>query len=242
MTVPDTLERDEVTAGGRRVAVYRSGDGPVHVLALHGGFTDPVLDWAPLAPYLDERLSVVMPVLRGHDGEPVRGGTEIGPLSVADDAAALVEALGWDRPVLAGFSLGARAAMLAAARGVATPALVLVGPRFRAFDAGEFSAMREQVEERSPGWRGRASALEAMAAGIVDFAIEPDAWAAALGDVPVLVVRGARDRISTEEEMARFPGSARVVHVAGHGHRVQATAPDEVASLIGAFLSDAGVL
>ena len=165
-----------------------------------------------------------MPVLRGHDGEPVPGGTEIGPSSVADDAAALVEALGWERPVLAGFSLGARGAMLAAARGVATPALVLVGPRFRAFDAGEFSAMREQVEERSPEWRGRASALEAMAAGIVDFAIGPGEWAAAVGDVPVLVVRGARDRISTEEEMAAVPeqrprGARRRARAPCAGHR-----------------------
>jgi pimeloyl-ACP methyl ester carboxylesterase len=112
----DGLERRIVEVAGRGVPVYRStGGGPVELVALHGGFTDPLLDFGRLLPHLDPRLSLILPVLPGHEGRPVNAGDVIGPASIARDVRALADAMGLRRPVLGGFSLGARAAMLAAA-------------------------------------------------------------------------------------------------------------------------------
>jgi pimeloyl-ACP methyl ester carboxylesterase len=243
----DTLRRHNVEVAGREVPLYESaGDGTVQLVMLHGGFTDPLSDFGSLLPHLDPRLSLSMPVIAGHGGRPAVAGETIGPVSIAHELRALADAMQWPQPVLGGFSLGARAAMLAAALGVETAGLVLLGTRFGAFSADEFAALERRATRYWPEWAGseRREALAAMAAGIVDFEIEPERWAAELPPgLPVLAVRGEDDRITSARELAAFetlPVDARVLSVPGHGHRVQDTAPADVAALINNFLTEAG--
>lgn len=237
-----------VDVDGQEAPVYRrDGDGEAELVLLHGGFTDPAGDFARLLAHLDARLSVTMPILSGHEGRPSSSEDPVGPASIAQETKALVEAMELERPVLGGFSLGARGAMLAASLGVPTAALVLIGTRFVRFDAGEFDALRRQAMRHLPYWASdeRRSAIAAMAAGIVDFEIDSDAWGANLGGLPVLAIRGGDDSISTEPEMARFeslPMPARIVSIPGHAHRVQRSAAAEVGSLINDFLAETGVL
>jgi pimeloyl-ACP methyl ester carboxylesterase len=236
------LTRTVVEVGDSRVTVFtRDADGP-QVLGLHGGFTDPVADFGPLVSGLDQRLSLILPVLRAHGGELEPVGP-VGPASIAADALDLAAALELDRPVLAGFSLGARAAMLAAAAGLDTPALVLLGPRFVGFGREEFDALQALVFRFSPEWAepSRAASMRALDAGIVDFSIEPQDWAASIGELPVLVLRGDRDRICSAGEMELFTEllpNARLVTLAGHGHRLGDTAAPQVSELINDFLQD----
>ena len=91
----------------------REPDAPV-VLALHG-ITANALSWGPVARLLDGRATLVAPDLRGRAGS----GALPGPYGIAthaDDAAAVAEALGLGRVVLAGHSMGAFVTALAAVR------------------------------------------------------------------------------------------------------------------------------
>lgn len=79
-------------AGAPRVAL-------VHSLALHGGM------WQGVAEVLDGRASLLALDCRGHGAS----GRAPGPYTTrlfADDLAAVLDAAGWDRAVVAGCSMG----------------------------------------------------------------------------------------------------------------------------------------
>lgn len=237
------LTRLVVPVGDERATVYvRESNGPV-VLAMQGGYTDAVGDFGPLVSSLDVRLSLYFPMLRGHGGKLVAvEGSAVGPVTVADDMVGLAAALRLERPVLAGFSLGGRAAMLAATRTGAS-ALVLLGARFSGFGREEFDVMESLVFRFSPHWAEAEWNVtrRAMDRGIVDFEIDPESWAAEVGDLPVLLLRGDRDRVSTPEQMQLYLDhlpNVRLVTLDGHGHRLMDTAPAETSQAINQFLHD----
>ncbi|MFF5272678.1 alpha/beta fold hydrolase [Streptomyces sp. NPDC000133] len=103
-------------AGGELAALrWPAGEpGAPVVVALHG-ITANALSWGRVAGTLAGRVTLIAPDLRG------RGASAglPGPYGIAahtDDVAALTEALGLDRVVLAGHSMGAFVAALAAVR------------------------------------------------------------------------------------------------------------------------------
>ncbi|MFG2406990.1 alpha/beta fold hydrolase [Streptomyces brevispora] len=103
-------------AGGELAAVRwpaADPDAPV-VVALHG-ITANALSWGPVARLLAGRVTLIAPDLRGRAGSSGLPGP-YGIAGHADDIAALTEALGLDRVVLAGHSMGAFVAALAAVR------------------------------------------------------------------------------------------------------------------------------
>ncbi|MER5359072.1 alpha/beta hydrolase [Streptomyces sp. NPDC002785] len=103
-------------AGGELAALRwpaREPDAPV-VVALHG-ITANALSWGPVARLLDGRITLIAPDLRGRAGSSSLPGP-YGIATHADDIAALTKALGLDRVVLAGHSMGAFVAALAAVR------------------------------------------------------------------------------------------------------------------------------
>ncbi len=92
---------------------YRTGSrGPV--IVLFHGITDNRLCWAPLARALEAEYDVVMPDARGHGLSD--DGNDYTPESHAADAAAFIAALGLERPVIGGHSMGGLTATLVAAR------------------------------------------------------------------------------------------------------------------------------
>ncbi|MCX5412896.1 alpha/beta fold hydrolase [Streptomyces sp. NBC_00059] len=103
-------------AGGELAALRwpaREPGAPV-VVALHG-ITANALSWGAVARLLDGRVTLVAPDLRGRAGSSGLPG----PYGIgvhADDTAALAAALGQERVVLAGHSMGAFVAALAAVR------------------------------------------------------------------------------------------------------------------------------
>ncbi|MEW2178193.1 alpha/beta fold hydrolase [Streptomyces sp. NPDC005406] len=84
------------------------------VVALHG-ITANALSWGTVARQLAGRVTLIAPDLRGRAGSSGVPGP-YGIAAHADDIAALTEALGLDRVVLAGHSMGAFVAALAAVR------------------------------------------------------------------------------------------------------------------------------
>lgn len=104
-----------MTGGGLAVLRWpaRRADAPV-VLALHG-ITANALSWARVAHHLAGQVTLVAPDLRGRAGS----GTVAGPWGLdahADDVVALLDALGLERAVVAGHSMGAFVSVLTAAR------------------------------------------------------------------------------------------------------------------------------
>ncbi|MEU5654230.1 alpha/beta hydrolase [Streptomyces sp. NPDC047737] len=103
-------------AGGELAALRwpaRDPGAPVAV-ALHG-ITANALSWGAVARLLDGRATLVAPDLRGRGASATLPGP-YGIAAHADDAAALAEALGGERVALAGHSMGAFVAALAAVR------------------------------------------------------------------------------------------------------------------------------
>jgi pimeloyl-ACP methyl ester carboxylesterase len=93
--------------------VHEWGAGPA-VVAAHG-ITANGLSWGPIAERLDGRVRLIAPDLRGRAGsrdEP----RPYGLARHADDLVALLDERGIDRAVLAGHSMGAYVAALAAVR------------------------------------------------------------------------------------------------------------------------------
>jgi pimeloyl-ACP methyl ester carboxylesterase len=119
-----------VQAHDLNIHYYRTGgtDKP-QVILLHG-LTDSGLCWTPVARDLERYFDVLMPDARGH-------GRTGGPLAsfsykqLADDVAALIGALGLNRPLLWGHSMGAQtAATVAALYPALVRAIVLEDPPF----------------------------------------------------------------------------------------------------------------
>ncbi|MCX5100460.1 alpha/beta hydrolase [Streptomyces sp. NBC_00264] len=110
-------EEVRVPVAGGELAVLRwpaREPGAPVVLALHG-ITANALSWGPVARLLDGRVTLVAPDLRGRAGSSSLPGP-YGIAAHADDVAAVAAALGTGRVVLAGHSMGAFVAALAAVR------------------------------------------------------------------------------------------------------------------------------
>ena len=113
--------------GGRDLAALRYGTrGGTRVLALHG-WLDNAMSFAPLAAQLPE-LDLVALDLPGHGHSAHRPPrTWYHYIDYLDDALLALDALGWDRCVLLGHSLGgAVASVLAAARPERVEGLLLI--------------------------------------------------------------------------------------------------------------------
>ncbi|MFJ8445095.1 alpha/beta fold hydrolase [[Kitasatospora] papulosa] len=110
-------EEIRVPVTGGELAALRwpalAAGAPV-VVALHG-ITANALSWGAVARLLAGRVTLVAPDLRGRAGSSGLPGP-YGIAAHADDAAALAGALGQDRVVLAGHSMGAFVAAFAAVR------------------------------------------------------------------------------------------------------------------------------
>ena len=123
-----TIQRSEGNGEGKRVRAngidihyVEAGQGEP-LLLLHGGAvsTNPIWKGHPFAyvPHmgaLAERFRVIAPDARGC-GRTTHSGGSITFAQLADDAVALIEALGLDRPSICGFSEGGITATLVGIR------------------------------------------------------------------------------------------------------------------------------
>jgi 2-succinyl-6-hydroxy-2,4-cyclohexadiene-1-carboxylate synthase len=180
--VTDVERLDVETGDGLRLHVERAGDGPT-LLLLHG-FTGSAESWAPLRAALGPRWMTAAVDLPGHgrSSAPENPARYALP-RVADDLAAVLDALQVDRAAVLGYSMGGRTALHFALRHPARiAALVLESASPGVSDAAERTARvasdaaladaieREGVEafvdrwERLPLWASQA-ALPAEARG-----------------------------------------------------------------------------
>lgn len=112
--IPAEWTSQYVEHGGRRLHVRRhAAPGKPALLLLHG-LSESSLAWITLAGELAGRYDLILPDARGHglsEGEPV----SLAAVELADDAVAVLDALGIARAAVVGDSMGGgQAAQLAA--------------------------------------------------------------------------------------------------------------------------------
>src|SRR6201993_179896 len=120
------------------------------LLLLHGGLVSGSLRWAGVpvsyASHLDtlaSRFRVIAPDTRGSARTAHTGDEAISFALLADDVAALIDALGLERPLVAGFSEGAITATILGIRKPESVAAVVnhAGHDFFNPHAGRFAMM-----------------------------------------------------------------------------------------------------
>src|SRR6476619_4454537 len=146
-----------VSANGIDIHYVEAGAGEPLVL-LHQGMvsTNPLWADSPvayaghIAPFA-ERFRVIAPDLRGCGRTANPGGGSISYAQLADDALAMFEALGLDRPLVCGFSDGATLATLLAIRSPGSVRAVVNHAGYDLFNPQAPSlAMARQVLGGSP--------------------------------------------------------------------------------------------
>jgi pimeloyl-ACP methyl ester carboxylesterase len=92
-----------IEINGATLHYEQRGTGAPLVL-IHGGLVSSAM-WAPLLPDLVDDFRVITPDNRGH-GRSTNPSGRLSYAQMADDVAALIAALGLDRPVVGGYSDG----------------------------------------------------------------------------------------------------------------------------------------
>lgn len=142
--LPHWTEND-VVVDGVKLHYYRTGDGSKPPVVLAHGFSDNGLCWLPVAQDLEAEYDLILPDARGHGKSArVQPGENV---DAPGDLAGLIRALGLEKPVVGGHSMGGSvsASMQARFPGLAK-ALVLEDPAW--FDPQPPRMEEEQNQER----------------------------------------------------------------------------------------------
>jgi pimeloyl-ACP methyl ester carboxylesterase len=109
------------------------GDGAPLVL-IHGGLSSGA-QWQPVVPDLAAGFRVITADSRGH-GRSTNPAGELSYARIADDIAALIGALGLERPLVGGWSDGGQVALELGVRHPEAAGALIVGAAYPDFEAG----------------------------------------------------------------------------------------------------------
>ncbi|MGY3564577.1 alpha/beta fold hydrolase [Sinomonas sp. RB5] len=222
------FQERRLAAGGHELGVLSGGEGPRDYVLVHGIGVSPAY-FRPLAEELalrDRVHAIELPGF-GRTPKPRRG------LSIEDFAAcvwAALDQLGVRAPVLVGHSMGAQIVVEMSLQRPASQLVALLGPTT---DAGAHSVVRQGLRL---AWDTATEPPVVAATIIRDYFRCGPLWyftvlrgmmrhrieqRILLVSAPVLLMRGARDRISPLRWLERLARSARNAHlrvVPGQAH------------------------
>lgn len=229
------LEALSIPVPGGHISVRERGSG-VPIVFLHGGTGTGEFDWGAIADRLASRYRTVVLDLRGHGRSP-HAGDAFGIVRFGLDTLHVLRALGLERAVLVGFSVGGNTLLGLLARNPRRAlALVTIGASAR----GE----PERVEEIMAGpWPSYLTGLDHAVGTGPEYwrelrALLAHDWARNVSfsdedlqriTCPVLVCHGDRDRIQQldyAEHLAAALPHAELFVAAEAGHAVQLEQPD----------------
>jgi pimeloyl-ACP methyl ester carboxylesterase len=122
-----------VEVNGATLHYEQRGAGAPLIL-IHGGLSSSA-QWAPVVPELADDFRVITPDSRGH-GRSTNPAGELSYTLIADDIAALIAALGLQRPVVGGWSDGGQVTLELGVRHPGAAGALIVGAACPDFDAG----------------------------------------------------------------------------------------------------------
>jgi len=247
----DTPTGQHVDVNGVSLYVEESGDGPPLVL-VHGGTVTSRM-WSAIRPLLAEHFRVITPDTRGH-GRSTNPTGELTYAAVADDVAALIEALGLDRPFVGGWSDGGQVTLEFGMRHPGAARALVVGGAlydfkspaylnsitamlgsftpdnidFEAFEAENvewIAAMREWHMQRDDQWQSVIDKTLGLWLGY------PGLTQAQIASIttPTLVILGDRDEVVPVQvavDMLNWLPDAELAILPGHTHGRAFAAPD----------------
>lgn len=254
----------QIETNGASLHVLTQGTGDTALVCLHywGGSSRT---WQPLAERLGDRFRIVAPVQRGWGASLGDGDYRLATL--ANDVRGVIDALGLQRYVLVGHSMGGKLAQLLASQrpaGLAGVVLVATAPpgpsvfpleqrvmMSHAYDtAASAEATCSQVLTAKPlSVADRQQVVEDSLAGTI---AAKQAWpmATMMEDissevsriaVPVLVIAGELDQVDPVElirsHVMPHLPSATLEVLGGTGHLSPLESPDELAGLIAGFVA-----
>jgi pimeloyl-ACP methyl ester carboxylesterase len=191
------------------------------IVLIHGSTVDSHTDWESLAPLLAKDYKVYAPDCRGH-GRSNNPQMSYSFTELADDVAAFVRAMGYEKAHIIGHSNGGNVALVTAvehpevtrtcipqaANAYVTRYLVEREPRV--FDP-------DRVEREAPEWRDEMIRLhegvngegywrELLHLTLKELISEPNYSPADLArlNVPMLVIMGAEDTVNAPDEHAQY--------------------------------------
>jgi gamma-D-glutamyl-L-lysine dipeptidyl-peptidase len=197
----------------------RSDRAPI--VLIHGSTNTGQADWQAIAPLLATEYRVIVPDCRGH-GQSANPNLSYSFKELADDTAALIRALGYERAHIIGHSNGGNVALVTllehpevvqtcipqAANAYVTPYLIDREPAV--FDP-------ERVARDDPKWMNEMIALHGPTHGpdywrellrltLREIIAEPNYTPADLAQVqrPTLVIQGAKDVVNAPDRHAQF--------------------------------------
>ncbi|MBC8171898.1 MAG: alpha/beta hydrolase [Anaerolineae bacterium] len=109
-----TFTSNTIQANGIEQHYYRSGGTKPPLVLLHG-FTDDASCWFPVAELLAQDYDLILPDARGHGKSARIADIGFSNEALAEDVAALIQALGLNRPAVLGHSMGGFTALILAA-------------------------------------------------------------------------------------------------------------------------------
>lgn len=235
--------------------------GRAPIVLIHGSTIDSHTDWDALIPALAQEYKVFAPDCRGH-GHSNNPQMSYSFKELADDVAAFVRAMGYEKAHIIGHSNGGNVALVVgvehpevtqtcipqAANAYVTRYLIEREPKV--FDS-------ERVAREKPEWRDEMIALHSAVNGadywkdllwltMKEIISEPNYSPADLArvTVPMLVIMGAEDTVNAPDEHAQYIAK----HVPGAelwipektGHNVHHERKDEWLAKVLEFLKRRG--
>jgi pimeloyl-ACP methyl ester carboxylesterase len=233
----------------------------VPILLIHGSTITGEIDWSEIAPRLAVEYKVYVPDCRGH-GKSTNPTGGYSFKQLANDAAAFVTTMGYERMHIIGHSNGGNIALVTvvehpeicqtaipqAANAYVTDYLrerepVVLEPDYYAAqnpdDVAQMIAAHSEVYGKDY-WR------ELLTMTMQEIIAEPNYSAADLAQVsrPVLAIMGAEDKVNAYDRHAQFIAehipSAEVWVPGGIGHNVHLEIPDEWIARVLDFLKRRG--
>jgi pimeloyl-ACP methyl ester carboxylesterase len=231
------------------------------IVLIHGSTNDSHTDWDGVIPALAEHYRVFAPDCRGH-GRSNNPHMTYSFKELADDAAAFVHVMGYEKAHIIGHSNGGNVALVTlmehpevvqtcipqAANAYVTPYLIEREPVY--FDA-------ERIEREEPDWMNEMIALHSETNGkdywrtlvkitMIETMSEPNYTPEQLSRVsrPVLAIMGAEDKANAADEHAQFIAkhipNAELWVPDKTGHNVHQERPEEWISRVLDFLRRRG--
>jgi len=258
MTIPSPSTQF-VSANGLQVYCEAHGGGEP-VLFLHGSLGTGRV-WQPYVPLLSPDFTLLLPDMRGH-GKTENPGGPMSTRLLAEDVAALIEALGLERPCLCGWSMGGDVALQVGRRYPERVGRLIVGGVTLHLSDSFFSSLRamgldgpgqvnfERAEQAIPQlvavWRAEhqqspthwQDLITQLSHGMLNPELPSDDELRQIA-APALIVWGDQDQFLPVEDavaLYRLLPNAQLAVVPNADHFVTRTHPEHFARLVKDFV------